>query len=298
MSLYYDPVIVETIGCDPEVFLQDPEGHIKSAIGLFGGTKEEPAPLPMLGKGFAVQEDNILMEFNIPPANDPESFMNYVQKAMDLLSRRAAVHGLSFAKGSAYSVDKSELMHPNAQVFGCDPDFNAYTGEKNPPPKADDPCLRSAGGHIAFGFNIFNNKKYEVVFGKGVKDNHRRYLVMMADLVLGVASLLVDEGEMRKQLYGKAGAYRPKPFGIEYRTLSNFWLFKPEVIVALLKDYKASVARWDVETLAYTEAVQHANTNGIHKMCQIAINTNDKDFAKWHVKRNNIYFNHSRQYLV
>ena len=45
------------------------------------------------------------------------------------------------------------------------------------------------------------------------------------DFVLGVPSVLLDrDGLTRRSLYGKAGAFRPKPYGAEYRVLSNFWL--------------------------------------------------------------------------
>ena len=50
------------------------------------------------------------------------------------------------------------------------------------------------------------------------------------DLILGVASVLMDKGHLRKELYGKAGAVRFKPFGIEYRVLSNFWTLDPKKI--------------------------------------------------------------------
>ena len=52
-----------TIGADPELFLRDGDA-ITSAIGLIGGDKYEPR-LVTLG---AVQEDNVLAEFNIDPA--------------------------------------------------------------------------------------------------------------------------------------------------------------------------------------------------------------------------------------
>lgn len=55
-------------------------------------------------------------------------------------------------------------------------------------------------------------------------------VIRSMDLHLGVPSLQLDKGELRRKLYGKAGSYRPKPYGAEYRTLSNFWIFKDELI--------------------------------------------------------------------
>jgi hypothetical protein len=50
------------------------------------------------------------------------------------------------------------------------------------------------------------------------------------DLFLGVPSTVMDKGTLRRQLYGKAGSFRQKPYGCEYRTLSNFWIFNPDLI--------------------------------------------------------------------
>ena len=56
-----------TIGADPEMFLYNSEtGKFVSAIGLIPGTKENPFKPKELKKGFALQTDNVLVEFNIP----------------------------------------------------------------------------------------------------------------------------------------------------------------------------------------------------------------------------------------
>ena len=86
----------------------------------------------------------------------------------------------------------------------------------NPRPKADDPNLRSCGGHVHIGM-------------KGSKDE-KMAVIQYADLVLGVPSVKMDKGITRKKLYGKAGAMRFKPYGVEYRVLSNFWIFDPKLV--------------------------------------------------------------------
>lgn len=202
------------LGCDPEIFCLNEEGQYKSAIGTFGGSKEMPLKLEALGKDFAVQEDNVALEFNIPPSESSEAFIKNVNVVMDYLIVIAKdAFGLMFSTESGVIFPKEELMDPRAMEFGCDPDYNAWNGKMNPRPTSDDPGLRSAGGHVHIGIEEKLNQKEKCRLGR------------LMDLHLGVPSVVMDNGVVRKKLYGKAGAVRFKPYGLEYRTLSNFWVF-------------------------------------------------------------------------
>lgn len=205
------------IGCDPEVFVGDANG-VRSIIGLIGGTKNNPLPMPM-GEGFAVQEDNVALEFNIPPSPTKELFVANMSSAMDFLSSiMQDMHGLHFVKDSALSFPVEQLQDPRALSFGCDPDYNAWTGNINPRPRSADKTLRSCGGHVHIG----------TVTTKYAWCNPQEIIKAM-DLFTGVPSVYMDKGLLRKQLYGKAGAYRPKDYGVEYRSLSNYWIFSKEL---------------------------------------------------------------------
>ncbi len=205
------------IGCDPEVFVADAQGALRSIIGTIGGTKEAPRPLP-IGEGFAVQEDNVAMEFNIPPAATRNQFVDRIKAARGFLDTVVKdAFGLQIVNSSAEVFPDAELDNPMAKVFGCDPDYNAWTGHKNPRPKSDNPNLRSCGGHVHVGYE-FATKDQAMEAMRGM------------DLFLAVPSVLMDRGELRKQLYGKAGAFRFKSYGAEYRTLSNFWIFDDRLI--------------------------------------------------------------------
>lgn len=204
------------IGADPELFLNDAAGALVSVIDKIGGTKAYPLPLP-LGDGYAVQEDNVACEFNIAPAASEDELANNIQQARNFLEDHFRTNfGLTFSPLSAAEFPADQLEDPRAQEFGCDPDYNAWTGQANPKPKASSAALRSAGGHVHVGV-------------AGVDDHQKRQLIKLMDLFLGVPSIIMDKGELRKQLYGKAGACRYKPYGAEYRTLSNFWVLNPEL---------------------------------------------------------------------
>jgi nucleoside-diphosphate-sugar epimerase len=83
-----------------------------------------------------------------------------------------------------------------------------------------------------------------------------------------IPSVLMDEGELRKQLYGKAGALRYKEYGVEYRTLSNFWIFKEELIRWVWRNTARALENVSMDYTPYADEIQQA------------INNSDKVLAK------------------
>lgn len=210
----YDHV---AFGADPELFLIDHDGKYRSAIGLIGGSKQNPRPIDDLGS--AVQEDNVAVEFNIIPAMTKEDFRNNVAFVMNYLNKHAESMALQLAVVPAVMFDADQLEHPSAQEFGCDPDFNVWTKQKNPRPQleGDMKRLRSCGGHI------------HVSWSNPIVED-QTLLIQAMDLFLGCPSVEYDGDRMRRALYGKAGAFRFKNYGVEYRTLSNFWIKSPDMV--------------------------------------------------------------------
>jgi hypothetical protein len=159
-------------------------------------------------------------------------------------------------KESAIVFPDNELENPAAHVFGCDPDYNAWTGMKNPRPKGVHPNLRSCGGHVHVGVKLRDT-------------NEIYYAAQAMDIFLGIPSVLMDDGLLRKSLYGKHGAFRHKPYGFEYRTLSNFWIFD-EKLIGWVYDGTAKAL----------DAVQSGKTfTSLYEQVAHCIDKNDKDVA-------------------
>lgn len=229
-----------TIGADPEFFVRRVPGDTKEYVkvmaaaklgiksegvaldeykwmpicGLLGGTKSEPQQIPGLPKGFLQQEDGAAVEFNIPPAEDIDAFTGAIQKAMRQLGKILYSRGLEATNLRTIELTK-ELIEkfPNLASIGCDPDFSAYKDIGQPRGQIPDVIsnIRGAGGHVHIGYN---------------KDLiPANYLVQFLDLTLALPLLEWDKQGKRRGWWGQAGVYRNKPYGLEYRSLSNFWLF-------------------------------------------------------------------------
>jgi hypothetical protein len=238
------------LGADPEYLLLQ-GGKPKAVCGLIGADKWNPHQYEDMPEGYTVQEDNVAVEFGIPPASSAEEYIKHI-KAVQAKFLATNKH-LKFNKLSCILYPSEELKHPGASIWGCEPDFNAWTGEVNPKPKAPSPLLRSAGGHIHVE----------------TKQDPREVIKAM-DVYLGIPSVLMDTGEMRKQLYGKAGAFRPKPYGAEYRTLSNFWTFEDKYIKWV----------WDNTQRALNFLENGGDVSYLQEEVERCINDNDKELAK------------------
>jgi hypothetical protein len=249
------------LGADPEVFLQNMEGRHISALGLIGADKWNPLQMEDLPQGFTIQEDNVAMEFGIPPAATADEFVSHIQRVMRE-SLKYVYTGLSFSKLSCTLFDKDQLDHPLAFCFGCEPDWNAWTGEENKKPSPPDPQMRSAGGHIHVETQL-----------------DAAEVVRRMDLFLSIPAVLMDNGYERKQIYGKAGAFRKKPYGVEYRTPSNFWIFDEKLIRWVWKNTEQALA---VESLEWN--APWGDRHCLGDDVQAAINNNDKVLAEALIK--------------
>lgn len=203
-----------TIGADPELFLFNPETNKPvSAVGRMPGDKENPFQIPELPPGFCVQVDNCSVEYNIPPALNASEFVDSNCAILKWLNDFFSKQGLVLRPVPSVKFLASELNDPRAWIFGCDPDFNAWKLETNPRPRAKNKFLRSAGGHLHFGFGDRKLSNYEKI-----------QCVRLLDLKLGGWLAQNEPKNERKQLYGQPGAMRFKSYGFEWRAPSNFWL--------------------------------------------------------------------------
>ena len=205
-----------TIGTDPEFFVRQAD-QIIPVCGLLGGTKNDPIPLAGLPTGFGAQEDNVMAELTVPPALSAPAFAQNVREGRNAISRMLEEHDADLVDYTCEHQFTQEALdrHAGSSVFGCSPDFNAYEQGRMRPRLNPEVVgrYRFCGGHVHIGTTCAAPKFV---------------LAMMADAMLGLWSVGRDTQSVRRRYYGTAGVYRETPYGIEYRTMSNFWACNPD----------------------------------------------------------------------
>ncbi len=276
---------VFTIGTDTELFLQrKSDGKFISAIPYIKGSKHNPTILK--SKTGNIQHDNVSVEFATNPATSKptktkKSFVDIIKTTLnDVVDYIPKDHDVAIIASTDF--DKSELNDEEAKLFGCEPDFDAWTVRMNEIPQAEKLTFRSCGGHIHVGYVKNSGNDFLLEF-KGKLDT-----IKMMDCFHGIVSVILDSSNSsarRKELYGKAGAHRPKDYGVEYRTLSNYWLKSPELVMlmeSLTKDVLTLIRKGKhtkILKMIGDEVVTSINNNNIQK-AQIILDSITKYMSK------------------
>lgn len=233
-----------TIGCDPEVFLYDKDANVfVSAHDLIPGDKKNPHKLD---KG-AVQVDGLALEFNIDPAHTSDEFedniLTVVRQIRKMVPKKylfACVPYVHFSK------KYMEGIPAEAKILGCDPDYN-MRGQLNPNPSNMIGNIRTSSGHVHVGWG----ENFSVDPNSG----HFKDCKMLSSNIFNAIDRSLDaydsDNSIRKDYYGMQGAFRPKPYGIEYRGLSSMWVSKPHLYKDIFESF-VSVFADTVEGMNYS----------------------------------------------
>ena len=244
-----------TLGCDPEFFFAK-DGKVIGSEKVLpeNGTLTQPAdsmdsyhPEKSNLSKFII--DGVQAELN-PRASSCRALLgNEIKRCFQDLHALMVEKGVAADFSQCVEVDKAEMdsLSDKSKVFGCAPSKNCYGESKI----SVDPRVyrgRSAGGHIHIGncyskylINASFREQFRAAYELNQNPNNAwkiaeridyalkasDIMVPVLDIVLGNTCVLVDRApsnKERRKVYGKAGEHRIKDYGIEYRSLSNFWL--------------------------------------------------------------------------
>jgi Phage phiEco32-like COOH.NH2 ligase-type 2 len=212
-----------TLGADPEIFAFK-QGKLVPAFEF----------LPPKGEGRLMYWDGFQAEWKYREAwTCQNNFVKHTRESLMTMAEYAKQKGASLSLINVVRIPDETLQKAAYKhvELGCEPSYNAYEMRGKP---VENPRLlkyRFTGGHMHYGPWL----QYP---------NYER-IVKVLDKILGVwavGTARILDSPIRRQYYGMAGEYRKpeygvnehgrKIYGVEYRTLSNFWLSSPPLMQA------------------------------------------------------------------
>lgn len=254
-------------GSDPEMMLRDGNG-VRSAIGIVHGTKDDRI---RFSDGSTAFHDNVMVECCPVPGRDADEVIANFKSCFSSLSEVVAPFVLSPQASEIYP--ESECLNELAKRFGCVSEIDCYTGESRMATCPEDSTLRTAGGHVHIGQYPGDSNPWPLL---DENNSGKEWFVRCLDVFLGIPSVLMDRdptSPRRKKLYGGAGYYRKTSYGVEYRTMGNYWLRSP-AIVRVVHDivtyclwmtrhnFSAFSANWEVLAATVRNTVNTADQAG------------------------------------
>ena len=262
-----------SLGCDPEFFITR-EGQV---IGSEKVLNEKPLVL----NNSKVVMDGVQVELNPPPNTCRANLINAIKSAMIVLNDHLKKTGCSASFETSITLSKKELESLSAasRRFGCEPSFSTDPKAKSVGLVKNQENIKSrcAGGHIHFG--TYHAYKMGKDYGPIAYDPS---VIVLLDVLLGNTCVLLDRDEgnkKRRKTYGRAGEYRLPPHGIEYRTLSNFWLRSIPLTSLVFGLARQVVSIWLNDRMFGTNHANEIVAMVDLKKVQKAINSNNLNLA-------------------
>ncbi len=220
------------LGADPEFFLKEGRSFV-SAHDKVPGTKDKPFPLK---DGCAIQADGVAVEFNIAPASSGDEFAENIGSALkqvrELVDKK---YSFQYIPHHKWNRNAWEAIPEEAKRIGCDPDYQIH-GVTWKPHHRSTRMRRPgefdsyAGGHLHIGFcegrnPLDSQHKFDCTV---VTSSINSWCFTLMDILAKEAGYDLPQSA-RKIWYGAMGVFRPKSYGVEYRTPSNVWLNFPNI---------------------------------------------------------------------
>lgn len=203
-----------SLGMDPELFIAK-DGQI---VGSERVIPEKGIPISLYYSKSNVVRDGVQVELQPQPSTCRESLATNLKVAFMNLQNILHDTGVVPVFDTVVEVGEQEMsgLSEKSRILGCTPSRNSHDREAKIV-IAKGYKKRSAGGHIHMGLDQSVSKIMPV----------REKIVPLLDILVGNTSVLLDRdphAAERRQVYGRAGEYRLPKHGLEYRTLSNYWL--------------------------------------------------------------------------
>ena len=267
------------MGADPEFFFSK-DGKVVGAEKII---PKEGLLTNNYGNNNNIKIDGIQAEINPPPDTCREALARnigfcFLKLTQEMKKDKEIKIDFTITK-KLTKKELEEISEENKQL-GCTPSLSTYKSRslviKNPSLYQ----YRSAGGHIHLGEQDKDDYMNHSKINKALKNPER--LVPILDILVGNTCVLIDKdpnNKIRRRNYGRAGEYRTPDHGLEYRTLSNFWLKN-----YTLMSFVMSLARQAVVIVAHSTTKNNyekmlrkkANMRDIKR----AINNNDTELAR------------------
>ena len=244
-----------TWGCDPEFFgyQREDEGKIVPAYDYPVGKKEKSTPIAGID-GWGVLADGATFEFNTTRLFDsPITMRNELYSAVDRVQEQFNVFLQYSQELVQCPIEWTEREDFNE--IGCSPDQDALRHGSARPRftaenflMADGKPVRMAGGHLHIGIDPWPEVPKHV-------------FVRLLDAVFE-SYFKKSSANRFTCMYRRAGLYRDKPYGIEYRTPGHQWITadedavwgfteRTEALVSLLSD--PTCPEFDMMVTAYRQ---------------------------------------------